>query len=470
MLFEALFFLIPLVCAAIYWEKEFFIFLGMILGCGVIGWLLTLKKEENATVNAKEGLVIVALSWVVISIFGSFPFMLSGDIPHFIDALFETVSGFTTTGSSILSGEQILAMSKSVMLWRSFTHWVGGMGVLVFMMAFLPMSGAKNLHIMKAESPGPTVGKLVPRIKTTAKILYLIYFIMTVIQFIFLLFGGVSVYEALNISFSVAGTGGFAIKPDSMASYSPYVQIVSTVFMLLFSVNFNCYYALSKKRFKDFFNAEVRAFFGIVFVFVALITINLCITGTGDYTVGEAIRHSAFSIASVISTTGYATADFNLWPMFSKVIIVAAMFIGACAGSTGGGIKVSRVLIFLKGANHEIRRTIHPHQVKKISLDKRIVEPETVRSVNAFLFAYIIIYAVSLLIISLDCADFETAFTAVVATLNNVGPGLGAVGPMGGFSFFSPLSKAVFVFDMLAGRLEIFPMLVLFFPTTWKKN
>ena len=470
LLFEALFFAVPLITAVCYWEKEFFVFLGMMAGCGLLGWLLTLKKPANDALNAKEGLVIVALSWVVISIFGCLPFIITGTIPNFIDALFETVSGFTTTGASVMSGEQIEAMSKSVTLWRSFTHWVGGMGVLVFIMAFLPLSGAKNMHIMKAESPGPTVGKLVPRIKTTAKILYIIYFVMTVVQFIFLLCGGVSVFESLNIVFSTAGTGGFGIKSDSMASYSPYVQVVVTIFMLLFSINFNCYYALTKKQFKDFLNAEVKAFIYIVTTAIVLVVINLMITGTGDLTLGQAIRHSAFTIASLISTTGYTTTDYNLWSLFSKIIIVAVMFVGACAGSTGGGIKVSRILILFKGATHEIRRTIHPHQVKKISLDKRIVEHETVRSVNSFLFAYILIFAASLLIISLDCKTFETAFTSVVATINNVGPGLGDVGPTGGFSFFSPLSKIVFIFDMLAGRLEIFPMLVLFFPGTWKRG
>ncbi len=470
LLFEALFFIVPLLTAIIYWEKEFFVFLLMMAGCALIGWLLTLKNNDKDSLNAKEGLVIVALSWIVISVFGCLPFIITGTISNFIDALFETVSGFTTTGASIMSGDQIVGMSKSITIWRSFTHWVGGMGVLVFIMASLPLSGAKNMHIMKAESPGPTVGKLVPRVKTTAKILYVIYFVMTAIQFLFLIFGGVSIFEALNIAFSTAGTGGFGIKADSIASYSPYVQVVVTVFMLLFSINFNCYYALTKKQFKDFFNAEVRAFICIVVTAIVLIVINLMVTGTGDFTLGEAIRHTAFSIASVISTTGYATTDFNLWPLFSKLVIVCTMFIGACAGSTGGGLKVSRVLILFKGAVHEIKRTIHPHQVKKISLDKRIVDYETVRSVNSFLFAYILIYAVSLLIISFDCSTFETAFTSVASTINNVGPGLGDVGPMGGFSFFSPISKIVFIFDMLAGRLEIFPMLVLFFPNTWKKS
>jgi trk system potassium uptake protein TrkH len=470
LLFEAIFFLVPLITAVAFWEWEFFIFLACIALCVGLGLLCVWKKPKKDTIYAKEGLVIVALSWVVMSIFGCLPFIFSGSITNFIDALFETVSGFTTTGATILSGEQIEGMSKSLLMWRSFTHWVGGMGVLVFIMAFLPLSGARNMYLMKAESPGPTVGKLVPKVRTTAKILYVIYFIMTVLQFILLLCdGSLSVYEALNAAFSTAGTGGFFIKADSLASTTPYVQVVVTVFMLLFSINFNSYYLIGRGKIKEAFNVEVRWFLYIVFGAIALITLNvtLTISEAYNYTFGEALRYAAFSVASVVSTTGMSTADFDLWPLFSKSILIAVMFIGACAGSTGGGIKVSRVLALAKGAGHEVRRMIHPNQVKKISLDKRIVEDETVRSINAYIMAYIIIYVISMLLISFDCPSFEVAFTSVVATLNNVGPGLGAVGPSGNFAFFSGFSKIVFIFNMLAGRLEIFPMLVLFFPGTW---
>ena len=345
------------------------------------------------------------------------------------------------------------------------------MGVLVFIMAFLPLSGARNMYLMKAESPGPTVGKLVPKVKTTAKILYTIYLIITVTLFVFLLLdGSIGVFEALNLSFSIAGTGGFGIKGDSLASNTPYVQIIATVFMLVFSINFNSYYLIGRGKLREIFNVEVRWFLYIVTGAIVLIVLNLLATGTQGYTLGEGIRYAAFSVASVISTTGVVAADFDLWPMFSKCILVGMMLIGACAGSTGGGIKVSRVLVLAKGAGHEVKRMIHPHQVKRISLDKRIVEEDTVRSINAFIMAYIIIYAVSMLLVSFECPSFEVAFTSVAATINNVGPGLGAVGPTGNFAFFSSWAKLVYIFDMLAGRLEIFPMLVLFFPGTWRKK
>lgn len=474
LLFEAMFFVIPLITAVVYWAEEsrhFFTFLITIAICVVLGLLCLWKKPKNDRIYAKEGFIIVALSWIIMSIFGCLPFVISGAIPSFTDALFETVSGFTTTGASILSGEQIESMPKCLLIWRSFTHWVGGMGVLVFIMAFLPLSGARNMHLMKAESPGPTVGKLVPKVRTTAKILYVIYLIITLVQFVLLLFGGVTAFEALNISFSTAGTGGFGIKSDSLASYSPYVQVVTTVFMLLFSINFNAYYLLGKGRLKEFFSAEVRAFFYIVIASVVLITLNLCLSGQCiDGSIASTIRHSAFSVASIISTTGFATVDFNLWPVFSKAWIVGIMFVGACAGSTGGGIKVSRILVLAKGAGNEIRRAIHPHQVKKISLDKRIVDHETVRSINSFIIAYIVIFVVSMLLVSIDCSTFETAFTSVTATINNVGPGLSDVGPSGNFGFFSNFSKFIFIFDMLAGRLEVFPMLILFYPPAWRRN
>ncbi len=484
LLFEAIFLLVPTLTALAYqeWDTLWAILLSLAV-CVAVGGLCFIGKPKNNSIYAREGLVIVAMSWIILSLFGALPFWISREIPSYIDALFETVSGFTTTGATILpSGQAVENLPKSLLMWRSFTHWVGGMGVLVFIMAFLPLSGGRNMHIMKAESPGPVVGKLVPKVRKTASILYSIYFGLTVLEFLFLVCGNMSVFEALNASFATAGTGGFSVKADGFAGYSPYIQWVVTVFMLLFSLNFNAYFLILCGKIKDAFNLEIRAFLGIVVTVITLVAVNLCLTVSQayEYTVGEAIRHSAFSVASVISTTGFATANFDLWPAFSKTVLVLAMFVGACAGSTGGGIKVSRVLVLYKGATHEMRRVLHPKQVKKISMDGRIVEHEVVRNTTSFLSVYIIIFVVSLLLISLDsaCAAFcaenghellSTNFTAVAATLNNIGPGLGAVGPEGNFACYTVFSKLVFIFDMLAGRLELFPMLLLLHPATWKK-
>lgn len=473
LLFEAAFFLVPIITAIVYSEREIVSFLVTMSICIALGIVCLLGKPKSEYMYAKEGFVIVSLSWIVISIFGALPFWFSGTIPSFIDALFETVSGFSTTGATIFAtGEQVGALPKCILMWRSFTHWVGGMGVLVLIMAFLPLSGARNMHIMRAESPGPTVDKLVPRVKTTAKVLYTLYLIMTLFEFIMLLCGGMSCFEALNCAFSTAGTGGFSWNAEGMGAYSSYIQIVVTVFMLLFSINFNSYYLILRGKIKDAFNTEVRAFLVIVFVAITAITLNVYFTSGGayNYSIGEAIKHSAFNVGAVISTTGFSTENFDLWPAFSKAILVILMFIGACAGSTGGGMKVSRWLILGKGAIYELKMMLHPKQVRKVSIDKRPVESETVRAVGSYLVAYILIFVVSMLVVSLDCSDLETNFTAVVATINNIGPGLGAVGPAGNFAFFSDVSKMVFIFDMLAGRLEIFPMLLLFTPATWKKQ
>ena len=465
LLFEAGFFLVPMITALVYGETEFWDFLLSAAFCMSASGLLLIGKPKSRVLYAREGFVIVSLCWVLLSIFGAFPFVLSGVTDSYVDALFETVSGFTTTGSSIFSSVEDLP--NSINIWRNFTHWVGGMGVLVFIMAFLPLSGGQNMHIMKAESPGPSVSKLVPRVRTTALILYVIYLALTVIQFIFLLFGGMSVFEALNTAFATAGTGGFSIKNDSFASYSPYLQIVVTVFMLLFSLNFGAYYLILKGKLKDAFSSEICAFIAIVAVSVALITLN--VHGMFD-SVGAALRHVAFTVASIISTTGFATADFNLWPAFSHVLLVSVMFIGACAGSTGGGIKVSRIIILFKGMAKELKSMLHPRRVQKITVDSRSVENDVVRSVNSYIVFYVAIFASSLLVISLDNYDFTTNFTAVAATINNIGPGLEAVGPTQNFSLFSPLSKLVLCFNMLAGRLELFPMLLLFSPSTWRNK
>lgn len=470
LLFEGAFFLVPILTALIYGEKEVTDFLIAMLSCVALGALLLIGKPKKNTIYAKEGFVIVALCWIALSLFGALPLYLSGKYPTYIDALFEIVSGFTTTGSSVLSGEAVEALPRCILMWRSFTHWIGGMGVLVFIMVFLPLcGGGNNINIMKAESPGPSVSKLVPKMRSTTGILYMIYGGLTTVQILFLLCGKMPVFDALNISFATAGTGGFCVRADGLAGYSAYIQIVVTVFMVLFSINFASYYFLLRGKFKDAFNLETRVFLTIVVVAITCISIDITVSNMCVYTTGEAIRHSAFSVASIISTTGFSTENFDLWPSFSKCILVSIMFIGACAGSTGGGVKVSRVIVLSKGATHEVRRMIHPKQIKKITMDKRAVEHEVVRNINGFFIAYIGVFLLSLLLISLDGETMTTNFTAVAATINNIGPGLDAVSPAGNFGGFSWWAKLVFVFDMLVGRLEVFPVLALLMPSTWKK-
>lgn len=464
LVFECGFMLVPTITALVYREVELRDFLATMLLCGGLGWLLVREKPKDSKLYAREGYVIVALSWVVLSLFGALPFTLSGCIPNYVDALFETVSGFTTTGASILS--EVESLPKCMLMWRSFTHWVGGMGVLVFVMAFVPLSGGQNMHIMKAESPGPSVSKLVPRVRTTALILYSIYLALTFIMFIFLLFGEMTPFEALNTAFGTAGTGGFGVRNDSIASFSAYSQIVVTVFMLLFSVNFSCYYLILLGKVKDAFNTELRRFIYLVAGVILVITLNV----RGMFTtLGEAVRNVAFTVASLISTTGFATVDFNLWPELSRTLLVLIMFTGACAGSTCGGIKLSRILIMLRGAFHEIGNMAHPRRVKRVTIDGHPVEPEVIRATNVYIAWYVVIFFLSVILISFDDYDLITNFTAVAATFNNVGPGLNMVGPTGNFAFFSIPSKLLLIFDMLAGRLELFPMLVLFSPATWKK-
>ena len=439
--------------------------MAAIIICLVIGLPLTRKKPSNKVFYIKDGCVAVALSWVVLSITGAIPFVLSGSIPHPIDAIFETVSGFTTTGASILA--EVESLPKSILFWRSFTHWIGGMGVLVFLLSLLPLAGGYHMNLMRAESPGPSVSKLVPKVQSTAKILYGIYLGMTVLQIIFLLLGGVPLFDTLCITFGSAGTGGFGIKNDSLGSYSTYCQVVTTIFIILFGVNFSAYYLILTKKFKAAFHIEeIRYYFGIILASIILIAINTRHMFSGF---AQAFQQSAFQVGSIITTTGYSTTDFNQWPALSKTILVLLMFIGACAGSTGGGIKVSRIILLLKAARKEFQLYLHPNAVKKIKMDQKTVPHETLRSTNIFLSVYLIIFCGSVLLISLDNFDLITNFTAVAATLNNIGPGLEIVGPMGNFSSFSYLSKSVLIFDMLAGRLEIFPLLLLFFKNTWKK-
>ena len=465
LLFEAGFLLVPTVTALAYSESAVKAFLLSIAICVAASALLIFKKPKNTSLRSRDGFVIVSLSWIVLSLFGAIPFMLTGATASYVDALFETVSGFTTTGASIFSNVELLP--RSILMWRSFTHWVGGMGVLVFIMAFLPLSGGRNMHIMKAESPGPSVSKLVPRVRTTALLLYGIYFVLTLLEFVILLCGGMGAFDALNTSFATAGTGGFSTHADGMNGFSSFLQIVVGVFMLLFSLNFSSYFLVLKGRFKEFFTCEIRTFLVIVAVSVTAITLNI----RGMFsTAGEATRHAFFTVSSIISTTGFATVDFDLWPQLSRAVLVLLMFIGACAGSTGGGIKVSRIIIYFKTAVRELRTAIHPKQVKKITMDGKPVEQAVVRSSLVFLVCFVLIFVCSVLIVSVDNYDLTTNFTAVAATINNIGPGLNAVGPTCNFAFFSPLSKLVLIFDMLAGRLELLPMLLLFTPTTRKKT
>lgn len=465
MMFEAGFFLVPMITAVVYSEWHTLVaFAISALICLAIGSLCVYKKPEKTSIFAREGFVIVSLSWILLSIFGAIPFMLSGTTTNFIDALFETASGFTTTGSSIF--REVESLPKAILMWRSFTHWVGGMGVLVFIMVFLPLGGGQNMHIMRAESPGPEVSKLVPKVKQTAFILYSIYFVMTFLQFIILLISGMGVFESINTAFATAGTGGFGVRNDSCASFSPAQQIIVTVFMLLFSINFNSYYLILKLKLRDAINSEVKTFIVIVLVAIGIITLNIY---QSYGSIGEALRHASFTVSSLISTTGFATEDFDMWPSLSKAVLVLIMFIGACAGSTGGGMKVSRIIIAFKGFLRELYTLIHPKQVKAITIDKRPVDREVVRSVNAYLACYALVFISSLMLITLDDFDLVTNFTAVTATINNIGPGLAIVGPTANFANFSDISKLVLTFDMIAGRLELFPMLILLSPATWKK-
>lgn len=466
LLLEGIFFLLPALTGFLYGElKDALIYLLLGAVCIVLGGLLRMHKNKKTAFFAKEGFVAVALSWIVMSIIGAVPFVLTGDIPSYPDALFEIISGLTTTGSSILT--DVEALSHANLLWRSFSHWIGGMGVLVFILAILPMTGGSTMNLMKAESPGPSVGKLVPKMQQTAFLLYAIYFAMTVIELILLLIGGMPLFDSICHTFGTAGTGGFGIKSDSIAGYTPYLQNIITIFMFLFGVNFSFYYYILIRKVKDAFcMEEVRWYFFLFLGAVTLITISLVADGDN---IGESIQASAFQVASVMTTTGYATADFNLWPQFAKGILVCLMFVGACAGSTGGGIKVSRIMIYFKQVRKELMQQIHPKRIRVLKMDGKVLEHSVVHSCNTLLMAYIFIYVLSFLLICPDGFDMTTNFTAIAATLNNIGPGLNMVGPAGNFSEFSILSKFVLMFDMLAGRLEIIPMMVLFHPGTWKK-
>ncbi|MBO4696485.1 MAG: TrkH family potassium uptake protein [Lachnospiraceae bacterium] len=457
---EAALLLIPVLTALWYRENVGWFYLGTALLCFLTGYLFRVRKAKDTVFYLKEGCVITGLSWVLMSAFGCLPLFASSEIPRFEDALFETISGFTTTGASIVPAVEEL--SHTALMWRSLTHWIGGMGVLVFLLAIMPSSGSSHMNIMRAESPGPSVGKLVPKVRATAKILYRIYFGMTVLEIVLLLFGGMTFFEALNTSLATAGTGGFGIKNDSLLSFSPYIQWVVAIFMILFGINFNVFYLLLFGQVKKALKCEeLRAYLALICGAVVIVFFNI-IHMIGN--AADALRHSVFTVGSLISSTGFATLDFDTWPATSRTILVMCMFVGACAGSTGGGIKVSRMVIAIKTVFKELNSYIHPKSVRKIRFEDKPVEHEVVRAVNVYLITFFIIFTASILLVSLEGKDLVTNFAAVIATMNNIGPGLEMVGPTKNFAHFNVLSKFVLMFDMLAGRLELFPMLLLFHP------
>lgn len=461
---EAICMALPAVTGLIYGEKAWTSFLIAGLISALAGTLLVVRRPEKTHFFMKEGCVSVALSWIVLSLIGSLPFMISGTIPHFVDALFETVSGFTTTGASIMASVE--DAPRCILMWRSFTHWIGGMGVLVLLLSIIKMSGGSQMNLMKAESPGPAVSRLAPTVRSTAKILYTIYLMMTVLEIVILLLCGMPVFDALTTAFGTAGTGGFGIKNDSIGSYSVTIQIVVTVFMILFGINFNVYFLLLSKKWKQALkNEEVRWYLTIILGAVLLIGWNI----RGVYgSMGKAIQQAAFQVGSIITTTGFATDDFSLWPEVSRTILVLLMFVGACAGSTAGGLKMGRLLLILKNLRRNIRRILSPQRVEVVRMNGNRIGEDVLNNTNTYLAAYCVILVGSFLLISIDGLSMTTNVSAVVACFNNIGPGFDAVGPTCNFSVYSWFSKLVLIFDMLAGRLEIFPMLVLFSRSTWR--
>lgn len=464
--FQGVFLLVPCIVSLIYKEKSGISFLITAILCLIIGRVCTRKKPKKKSFYAKDGFVSVALGWIVLSISGALPFLISGEIPNVYDALFETISGYTTTGATILS--DVEALSKCLLFWRSFTHWIGGMGILAFVLCILPLAGGNNMHLMRAESPGPSVSKLVPRVRSTALILYGIYTALTVIECVLLLVGGMSLFDAVTTSFATAGTGGFGIRNTSIAEYNMFIQNVVAIFMVLFGVNFTIYFLLLVRKPKQVFKSEeLHVYLGIVLLSTLIIGVNV---RDSFSSIWVAMQQAFFQVGAIITTTGFSTVDFNLWPTLSKTILVLLMFVGACAGSTGGGIKVSRIIIAFKNVKNEISSFVHPKSVHTIRLEGKKIGNDVVRSVNMYLALYALVFVTSMLLISLENRSFETSFTAVAATLNNIGPGLDGVGPMENFGGFNPFSKCVFMFDMLAGRLELLPMVILFCPWVWKKN
>ncbi len=464
LLIEGVLMILPVVCGLFYGESQVIYYIALAAIYIGAGFLISMKKPKNMTIFIKDGCVATALSWLVLSICGCIPFMLTKEIPSFTDAVFETVSGFTTTGASILT--DVEAMSHTSLMWRSLTHWIGGMGVLVFLLAVVPMAGGSNMNLMRAESPGPSVGKIVPKVRSTAKMLYIIYLAITVLEIVLLFATGMPLFDSICSAFGTAGTGGFGVKNDSFASYAPHLQWIVAVFMVVFGTNFNFYYLLTTRQIsKAFKMSEVRVYLIVIAVSTAIICFSVR-EMYGNF--GETLRHSFFQVSSIITTTGFATTDFDLWPSITKFILLGLMILGACAGSTGGGIKVSRFQIMFKTIKREIESYIHPKTVKRIHLDGKTLDTDVERSVALYFFIYMIIFASSMFIVAFEGHDLVTIFSSVAATLNNIGPGLSLVGPTHNYSFFSPLSKWVFIFDMLAGRLELLPIIVFLNPATYK--
>ena len=464
---EALLLLLPM-AVSIYFKENLLYVYGIVIALVLLaGSLLTLPKPKKRTIYAREGFAIVSLSWILMSFFGALPFVFSGAIPSFVDAFFETVSGFTTTGASILNS--IETLPKSILFWRSFTHWIGGMGVIVFVLAILPQKDMQSMHILRAEVPGPTVGKLVSKTTVTARILYIIYGVLTVAEIIALLCCEMPLYDSVTTAFATAGTGGFSVKNASIAAYNNLgAEVVISLFMLLFGINFNLFYLLLIKQFKRVFKSEeLWTYLAVIGVSVLLITFNIY---PMVETLGTALRQAGFQVISIITTTGFVTANFGQWPAMSQMVLVVLMFLGACAGSTGGGLKVGRMIILVKAAFRELRRAINPNRVKAIKLDGAVIEKDVVITTSTYFVIYMFIIGISALILTIDNFDFTTTVTAVVTCINNVGPGLAAVGPVENFADFSNFSKLVLSANMLIGRLEIFPIIILFMRSTWKKT
>ena len=468
MLVEGILLLLPMLVAVIYREGSWTSFAMVAAGLILLGGIGFHKQPADQNIYAKDGLMIVGLAWVFWSLCGALPFVISGAIPNYIDAVFETASGFTTTGSSILT--EIQTLPKGILFWRSFTHWIGGMGVLVFVMAILPLAKERNMYIMKAEVPGPTVGKLVPKANETAKILYALYIGLTLLEAALLMFGGMSFYNAICHSMATAGTGGFSTLNASIGGFhSPYIEWVCTVFMILFGVNFNLYYLIFLRRFKPVFkNEELRVYLLIFLVLTGIIAVN--INGLYD-DFGTSVRQSGFTVASIMSTTGFVSTDYLQWPLFSQHLLLILMFCGACAGSTGGGLKIVRLILIGKLVKRDLRKIARPRLVSSIRVDGAVVDEDTLKGIYTYLMVFVVILAFSTAIVALDGYDITTTFSGVVTCINNVGPAMGVLnGPSGNFYAFSPLAKIVLTIDMLVGRLEIFPMLMLFMPSLWRKK
>lgn len=458
--------LLPFAVSIYYGESCGKYFLICALAMFMVGICLTKKRPKNTKFYAKEGFVITALSWLLLSVTGCLPFFLSGEIPSFTNALFECISGFTTTGASIL--HNVEKMSRCMMFWRCFTQWIGGMGVLVFMLALIPLTGGQDLYLMKAESPGPNVGKLAPKVQKTAYYLYSIYFVLTVLEILALVIAKMPLYDAVCTSFTTTSTGGFGTQNTSLSGYSPAIQYIVTIFLYLSGLNYNFFFFLVIKRFRDAFSMQEIRLYTLIFLgAIAIITADVMKTG---YALEESFRHAAFQVGSIMTTAGFSSANFDLWPSLSKSILVLLMFIGGCAGSTCGGLKVSRVLIYLKTVKKELAQLCHPRNVKIIKIDGKPLAHNVLRSANIFFIVYMLIFVASTLLVSVDGYDLVTNFTAVASALGNIGPGLSLVGPVQNFDLYSGFSKYVLMFDMLAGRLELFPLLVLFSPATWKKQ